>query len=149
MEKEKKIKEKKSSAKKDSGLLCEMDKRSDSAVAEDVPVLDSGPQAEAVKKRPDMDWISPYRKQIDDIDDCIVDLLIRRVEIVRQVGKLKAQKNIAVTQQGRVEEVKERNAAHAAQGGVDPSIVRELFGRLIEYSHLIENEIKDRCANKK
>ena len=89
-----------------------------------------------------MDWIKPYRQKINDLDDRIIDLLAERLEVIREVGHLKAEKGVPAVIPERVEEVRERNAERASEKGLDPELVRELYTRLIDYSCNLEEDIK-------
>jgi chorismate mutase-like protein len=88
-----------------------------------------------------MEILKPYRARIDAIDDQIVDLLAQRMGIIREVGALKAEKGIHPVLQDRVDEVRERCAARAAEKGVDADMVRDLYDRLIRHCCDLEAEI--------
>ena len=94
----------------------------------------------------DSEWLAPYRAQIDDIDNQIIDLLGKRFAIVKEVGALKTREGLKIEQTGRVEEVKERNAARAARYGFPPEIIRQIYTILIDYAHTLEYNIKDKGA---
>lgn len=89
-----------------------------------------------------MEILKPYRARIDALDDKIVDLLVERIGIIREVGHLKAAHGIPATLQDRVDQVRERNAERAASKGVDPEIIRTLYATLIAYSCELEEQIK-------
>ncbi|MDB5490913.1 MAG: chorismate mutase type family protein [Micavibrio sp.] len=89
-----------------------------------------------------MEILKPYRARIDALDDKIVDLLIERVGIIREVGHLKAREGIPAILPDRVTEVRERAAARAAARGLDADLVRRLYTILIDYSCNLEEEIK-------
>ncbi len=88
-----------------------------------------------------MEILKPYRAAIDALDDQIVDLLARRVEIIRAVGDLKAVHNIPVVLEDRVEAVRERCAQRGAEKGLDPDMVRQLYTTLITHCCDIERDI--------
>ena len=88
-----------------------------------------------------MEILKPYRERIDSLDDQIVDLLVERTAIIREVGHLKHRENIPSVLQGRVDEVRERAAARAADKGLDPDLVREIYARLIQFSCDLEDVI--------
>lgn len=88
-----------------------------------------------------MKVLEPYRARIDDLDDRLVDLLVERIGIIREVGLLKHRENIPAVLQDRVDEVRERAAARAAAKGIDPELVRRLYTQLIQYSCDLEEEI--------
>lgn len=89
-----------------------------------------------------MEILKPYRARIDALDDQIVDLLIERIGIIREVGMLKAREGIPAILPDRVAEVRERAAARAAAGGLDPDLVRAIYTLLIDFSCRTEEEIK-------
>lgn len=88
-----------------------------------------------------MEILKPYRERIDALDDQIVDLLVERVSVVREVANVKAQENISVVLTDRVNEVCERNAKRAEIKGLDGNLVRDLYIRLIDHAHDLESSI--------
>ncbi len=92
--------------------------------------------------------MKPYRQRIDDLDDKIIELLVQRAGIIREVGHLKHEKGIPSVIQSRVDEVRERNAAHAAEKGLDADLIRDIYARLIDYSCNLEDEIRAELASK-
>lgn len=94
-------------------------------------------------KANDRELLKPYREEIDAIDDQLVDLLVKRFDIVREVGRLKTEKSLTVVQSARVVEVIERNAQRAASKGFDPDVVRQIYTLLIDYAHRLEHKIMD------
>lgn len=86
--------------------------------------------------------LKPYRARIDALDDRIVDLLVEREEIIREVGVLKAREGIPPILQDRVDEVRERAASRAGEKGLDAELVRTLYAILIDYSCALEERIK-------
>jgi len=89
-----------------------------------------------------MEILKPYRARIDALDDRIVDLLVERIGIIREVGDLKAREGIPATLPDRVDQVRERNAARTAAKGLDPDLVRALYTMLITYSCDLEEQSK-------
>jgi len=93
-----------------------------------------------------MEILKPYRDRIDALDDQIIDLLAKRVDVIREVGVLKFRENIPSVLQDRVDAVRERNAARAEERGVDPDLIRTLYAQLIAYSCALEDSIKAELA---
>jgi len=93
-----------------------------------------------------MEILKPYRQRINDLDDQIVDLLVARTEVIREVAHLKFKEEIPAILQDRVDEVRERNAARAESKGLDPELVRELYARLIDYSCNLEIEMMEEMS---
>lgn len=79
------------------------------------------------------------RTRIDAIDDRIVDLLIDRYRIVREVVDIKHRSDLSVVQSARVDQVKDRVAARAAAAGLDGELLRALYTRIIDHAHVLEH----------
>ena len=88
-----------------------------------------------------MKILKPYRDRIDSIDDRIVDLLVERISVIREVAPVKFEHNIPAVLQDRVDEVRERAAARAGGKGLDPDMVRQLYAILIAFSCDLEAAI--------
>lgn len=93
--------------------------------------------------------MAPYRARIDEIDRQIVDLLRQRYDVIEEVGVFKFKHDIPATLQDRVDQVREQAAAMAADKGLDESLVRDLYARLIDHSCALEEEIKASLQLKK
>ncbi len=89
-----------------------------------------------------MEVMKPFRARIDALDDQIIDLLIERTDIIREVGNFKFENDIPAVLPDRVDEVRERAAERAAAKGLDRDLVRKLYQTLIDYSCNLEEEIK-------
>lgn len=74
-----------------------------------------------------MDELEKYRQEINALDRQLIDLFAKRFDIVRAVGKLKAEKGIAVVQSDRAIEVTER----AVQMGLEKILMRILSAAFI------------------
>ena len=88
-----------------------------------------------------MEIMKPFRKRIDDLDDQIIDLMVQRTEIIREVADFKSKNDIPAVLQDRVDEVRERCAARAEAQGMDPEIIRTLDAALIKFSCDLEEEL--------
>lgn len=96
-----------------------------------------------------MEIMKPFRRRIDAIDDKIIDLLVERTGVIREVGHFKFQNDIPAVLPDRVIEVRERAAERAAAKGLDPELIRKLYTIIIGYSCDLEEEIKaERAVNK-
>ena len=81
------------------------------------------------------------RAQLSEVDDAIVDRLAQRMDICREVAKVKLASGIAMMQPGRVDLVRDRTAMQGAQLGLDPHFVRDLYQQIIEEACRVEDEI--------
>jgi len=81
-----------------------------------------------------MKALLPYRKQIDDIDRELLELLKQRFDVIDLVKVIKHQEGIPAVIPERVDEVRENAIARAEEIGLDADYVRETWSRLIEVS---------------
>ena len=82
-----------------------------------------------VRRSPDMlsSDFSSYRKQIDSIDEEIIRLLSKRMEIAREIGEVKREKGLTVFQPFRYNEAMERCAKGGADGKLDADALKAIF----------------------
>jgi chorismate mutase-like protein len=85
-----------------------------------------------------MSNLEALRKQIDDIDAAIIELLAQRMEVCRDVATLKSQTKSAVIQPQRVREVLTTRRQWAIDNDVDPDFAEQLFRILLSETHRIE-----------
>lgn len=88
-----------------------------------------------------MEILKDQRARIDALDDQIVDLLAQRMDIVREVGGIKARENITLVQSDRVVEVRERCAERGARKGLNPDMIRTIYTAIIDEAHDMERAI--------
>lgn len=79
------------------------------------------------------------RKQIDSIDVELIKLLVTRQRYVDRAVDLKKIENLPARTTDRVAEVLDKVSATAVENGLDPELVRTIWGELIEWS--IQREI--------
>ena len=88
-----------------------------------------------------MEALKSQRARIDALDDQIIDLLAERMDIVREVAHVKAEQNLNVVQEGRVNEVRERCAERGMKKGLNPEMVRHIYTMIIDEAHQMEQLI--------
>ncbi len=81
-----------------------------------------------------MKILEPYRKQIDELDYQLLELLKQRFDIIDLVAVVKKQNDIPAVLQDRVDEVRENAVARAEDIGLDVDFVRDMWTRLIDTS---------------
>ena len=89
--------------------------------------------------------LSPFRAQIDTLDDQIVDLLIKRFNVVRQVAVIKHQHKIPSVLEDRLKQVIDRVAERAGEANED--MVVEIYALILAVACDLEDEVID--GNKK
>ena len=88
-----------------------------------------------------MQELEKYRQEINALDRQLIDLFAKRFDIVRAVGKLKAEKGINVVQSERVVEVTERAVQMGLEKNIDENFIRGLYKSMIDLAHVMEQEI--------
>ena len=78
--------------------------------------------------------INQLRKQIDEIDNDLMDLLSKRMRICREIGQYKKEHNMTVLQAQRYSEILEKRGAQGAICGMEPSFVKSVFESIHEES---------------
>ena len=91
-----------------------------------------------------MEKLSIFRRELDDLDEQLVQILARRFDVCRQVASYKAQMNIPMMQPARVAEVKERAVKRGSAVGLSPQFAVELYNLIISEACRMEDEIIER-----
>ncbi len=86
--------------------------------------------------------LTEYRKRIDKIDAKIGKLVKERLEIVEDVGKLKAKFNVSVKDEKRINEVYKNLAENT---GLCIDDAEKIYSPLIKHCINTEKEIKNKC----
>lgn len=81
-----------------------------------------------------MDWLSEKRKQIDVIDDCILESMKRRVRLIEEIGEYKRKSEVSVMQPGRVSEIMEKCRKFAEENNLDADFLEALYTMIIGHS---------------
>ena len=83
--------------------------------------------------------LSDWRRQIDEIDRKLVELLNQRSRCALEIGKLKQAENLPLYQPDREQEVLQKAEA-ANSGPLTDAAIRRLFERIIDEARSIERE---------
>ena len=78
--------------------------------------------------------ISGYRKQIDEIDDRLMELLALRMKVCKEIGMYKKEKNLTVLQSGRYDEILKKRCSQGKANGMSPDFIAKIFGDIHEES---------------
>jgi chorismate mutase len=78
--------------------------------------------------------IVALRKQIDEIDNQIMDMLAKRMKVCREIGHYKKEHGMTIVQTSRYSEILDRRGAQAALCGINPGCVRLIFEAIHEES---------------
>jgi len=83
--------------------------------------------------------LSDWRRQIDEIDRKLVELLNQRSKCALEIGKIKQAENLPLYQPEREREVLE-NAERANPGPLTDAAIRRLFERIIDEARSAERQ---------
>ena len=81
--------------------------------------------------------IADWRKQIDELDIRLVDLLNQRARAAREIGKLKRNTNMPIYEPDR-ERIIFENVRSANQGPLPDSELRHVYERIIDVMRNIQ-----------
>ena len=84
------------------------------------------------------------RKKINETDKLLLQTLAERMQIVRKIGKVKKERNVAVLQTKRWNEVIKKMAKYASLAGLDVNFVTRLFKEVHQESIRQQEEIVNR-----
>ena len=85
--------------------------------------------------------LNDYRKEIDKIDEQMLQLLEKRLTIVKQIANLKDQQNLPIKDTKRESTILDNVAAKAEKLGLDPELAKRFFRSLIELSIEVEQKL--------
>lgn len=75
----------------------------------------------------DNNEISLYRRQIDEIDDALMELIAKRMEISREIGEIKREKGLAVFQAQRYNDTMQRCCDYCGLARMDAEAMKDIF----------------------
>ena len=90
---------------------------------------------------PDAD-ISTLRLAIDEIDEKILNLINRRLLLAQQIGAVKAQSGIQITDPRREKDIMHR-LLHTNNGPLDADGLQRIFTAIIAAGRSVQKEIED------
>lgn len=78
--------------------------------------------------------ISALRKQIDEIDNSIIDVLAKRMRVSREIGQYKKEHGMTILQTSRYSEILDKRGAQGSLLGIDPECIKKIFEAIHEES---------------
>ena len=84
--------------------------------------------------------LQELRKQIDELDSSLLELLSKRMRIAREIGLYKKEHNLPVLQAGRYEEILDKRSSDASSMGMDTKFVKSILESIHEES--VQQQIK-------
>ena len=78
--------------------------------------------------------ITTLRKQIDELDNQLMELLAKRMRVCREIGHYKKEHNMTVLQTSRYNEILDKRGAQGSLLGMGPEFVAHVFESIHEES---------------
>ncbi len=78
--------------------------------------------------------ISQLRKQIDELDNQVMDVLAKRMRVCREIGQYKKEHNITVLQAQRYNEILDKRGAQGTLCGMDSEFIKKIYEAIHEES---------------
>lgn len=94
-----------------------------------------------------MSRLEQYREQIDSIDFQMIELLIQRMKIVKEIGKYKSDHNVTILQLRRWENIIKTRTDVGTKGGLSSEFIKTLLELVHKESILIQTEIMNMKKN--
>lgn len=85
--------------------------------------------------------ITLLRKQIDELDNDLMELLAKRMQVCREIGQYKKEHNMTVYQANRYNEILEKRGAQGSLMGMDANFIAKVFEGVHEESVRQQMEI--------
>lgn len=85
--------------------------------------------------------LETLREEINRIDEDIIGLLSRRMEVVKKIAALKKDKGIQVEDRDREKTLFLKLEREARKNNINEKFVSEVFGVIVSHSKLIQNKL--------
>ena len=88
--------------------------------------------------------ITQLRKQIDQLDNQLMDLLTKRMRVSREIAEYKKLHNMTVVQTTRYSEILDKRATQGSLCGMSPDFIRDIYEHIHEESVRQQLEIMNK-----
>lgn len=78
--------------------------------------------------------LDALRRQIDELDNSLIELLSKRMRVSREIGQYKREHDMTVVQTGRYTEILEKRGAQGVLCGMAGEFVKSIFESIHEES---------------
>lgn len=85
--------------------------------------------------------LAALRKQIDEMDDALMNLLTKRMRVSREIAAYKKDHNMSVVQTGRYTEILDKRGAQGSMCGMNADFVKKVYEAIHEESVRQQMEI--------
>lgn len=85
-----------------------------------------------------MDELKQLRKQVDSVDEQLLQLLSQRVQVCRSIGSIKKRQGLPVQDSRREQEVYQQVKAKAAQLGLNPAQIEAIYREIVNMCSAVQ-----------
>lgn len=85
--------------------------------------------------------LNELRRQIDECDNSLIEVLAKRMRISREIGTFKKEHNMTILQAGRYNEILDKRGAQGTLCGMDSDFIQKVFEAIHEESVRQQMEI--------
>ncbi len=90
-----------------------------------------------------VDLLTKLRKELDETDDQLLELLVKRFKLISLIGQHKKENSIPMMQNHRVEHVINKAKAAAEKNDLNPEFFKKIYQTIIGIACDMEDEIID------
>lgn len=87
-----------------------------------------------IRDNADQDGLKQMRKDIDEIDNDLIDLLAKRMRICRKIGEFKKENGLTVVQTKRYNEILDKRGVQGSLLGIEAECIKSIFEHIHEES---------------
>jgi chorismate mutase len=90
-----------------------------------------------------MNNLDELRKQIDEIDKNLIELLSKRMDIVKKIGGIKRELNKEIHDENRWQHILESVEKSAENFNIEKSFIKNVFEQIHEYAKKIQKKYEN------
>ncbi len=91
--------------------------------------------------------LKQLRDQIDEVDKQMIDLLVRRLSLVEQVGEVKSEHGLPIYAPDREAAMLASRREEASKKGIPPQLIEDILRRTMRESYASEKDSGFKCLN--
>lgn len=94
-----------------------------------------------------MERLAELRAQIDSLDEELLQLLAKRLNVVHKIGEVKLQHGLPIYVPQRESEMLQKKREAATQLGLSPNLIEDILRRIMRESYVSENQFGFKTVN--
>ncbi len=83
--------------------------------------------------------LEEYRKEIDKIDNELLEIILKRNDIIKKIKEYKKLNNLQIYDEKREQEIKQRLIKKAEEININNELINQIFDLILENSKKIQN----------